>query len=102
MNRPYLSLSPSAMLVTLRQLQYIIAVADTGSFSKAADLCSAEQSTVSQQVKAMEDRLGKALFDRSKQPIVATEEGLIVVSQAREIVEKVEDMLRPFRKNPGA
>lgn len=90
------------MLVTLRQLQYIIAVADTGSFSKAADQCAAEQSTVSQQVKVLEERLGKALFDRSKQPITATEEGLSVVAQAREIVGKVEEMIRPFRKIPGS
>lgn len=90
------------MLVTLRQLQYIIAVADTGSFSKAADFCSAEQSTVSQQVKALEDRLGKSLFDRGKQPILVTPEGLIVVEQARVIIEKVEVMIKPFKRNSGA
>lgn len=89
------------MLVTLRQLQYVIAVAETGSFSKAADICAAEQSTVSQQVKVLEDRLGKALFDRSRQPITTTEDGILVVSQAKEIVEKVEELLRPFRKGPG-
>lgn len=90
------------MLVTLRQLQYVIAVADTGSFSKAADVCAAEQSTVSQQVKVLEERLGKSLFDRGKQPILATEEGLIVVEQAREIIAKVEQMILPFKKSPGS
>lgn len=87
------------MLVTLRQLQYVIAVADTGSFSKAADVCAAEQSTVSQQVKALEDRLGQSLFDRSKQPITPTTEGKQVVEQAREIIDRVEDLIRPFKRH---
>ncbi|MBI1221402.1 MAG: LysR family transcriptional regulator [Bacteroidetes bacterium] len=87
------------MLVTLRQLQYVIAVAETGSFSKAADHCAAEQSTVSQQVKAMEDRLGVTLFDRSKQPITATAEGKKVVEQAREIIDKVEVLIKPFKRH---
>lgn len=88
------------MLVTLRQLQYALAVAETGSFSKAADLCAAEQSTVSQQIKSLEDRLGKALFDRSRQPITTTAEGQLVVEQAREIIEKVEELIEPFKKKP--
>ena len=57
------------MLVTLRQLQYVIAVAETGSFSKAADLVAAEQSTVSQQIRVLEDRLGVDIFDRKGLPI---------------------------------
>lgn len=85
------------MLVTLRQLQYALAVAETGSFSKAADLCAAEQSTVSQQIKSLEDRLGKALFDRSRQPITTTSEGQLVVEQAREIMNKVEELIQPFK-----
>ena len=39
-------------------MQYIVAVAETGSFSKAAELCNADQSTVSQQVKLFEEKLG--------------------------------------------
>lgn len=86
------------MLVTLRQLQYAIAVAETGSFSKAADICAAEQSTVSQQIKSLEDRLGKALFDRSKQPITPTSEGELVVEQAKAIIDKVEELIQPFKR----
>jgi LysR family hydrogen peroxide-inducible transcriptional activator len=89
------------MLVTLRQLQYVIAVSETGSFSKAADMVSAEQSTVSQQVRVLEDRLGIAIFDRKSLPVRTTPEGEKIVEQAREIMDKVEDMLKPFKVKPN-
>jgi LysR family transcriptional regulator, hydrogen peroxide-inducible genes activator len=89
------------MLVTLRQLQYVIAVADTGSFSKAADLVFAEQSTVSQQVRVLEDRLGIAVFDRTTLPITVTEEGAEMVQKARSILDSVEDLLKPFKSTPN-
>ncbi|MCU0423933.1 MAG: LysR family transcriptional regulator [Bacteroidia bacterium] len=88
------------MLVTLRQLQYVIALADTGTFSKAAILCNAEQSTVSQQIKVLEEKLGVVIFNRSKQPVKITEEGERIVEQAREILDKVEDLIKPFKAAP--
>lgn len=89
------------MLVTLRQLQYVIAVAETGSFSKAAELVAAEQSTVSQQVRVLEDRLGISIFDRKNLPITVTPQGEKIVEQAREIITRVEDMLHPFKSHPN-
>ena len=89
------------MLVTLRQLQYIIAVSETGSFSKAADLVAAEQSTVSQQIRVLEDRLGISIFDRKSLPVKLTPEGEKIVMQAKEIIDKVEDMLLPFKFKPN-
>jgi len=89
------------MVVTLRQLQYTIAVAETGSFSKASDLVFAEQSTISQQIRVMEDRLGIAIFDRSTLPITVTPEGEKVIEQARHIILKVEELLLPFKANPN-
>lgn len=89
------------MLVTLRQLQYIIAVAETGSFSKAADLVAAEQSTVSQQIRVLEDRLGISIFDRKSLPVKLTPDGEKIVSQARVIIDQVEEMLLPFKSKPN-
>ncbi|MFN7312993.1 MAG: LysR family transcriptional regulator [Bacteroidota bacterium] len=88
------------MIVTLRQLQYVTALAETGSFSKAAELCCAEQSTVSQQVKTLEEKLGVQLFDRSTQPVKLTADGAVIVTQAKEILDKVEDLIKPFKQNP--
>jgi LysR family hydrogen peroxide-inducible transcriptional activator len=89
------------MLVTLRQLQYVIAVAETGSFSKAADLVAAEQSTVSQQIRVLEDRLGVDIFDRKGLPIKLTPEGEQIIIQAKEIISRVETMLKPFKSKPN-
>jgi LysR family transcriptional regulator, hydrogen peroxide-inducible genes activator len=88
------------MLITLRQLQYIAAVAETGSFSKAAELCNADQSTVSQQIKILESKLNIDIFNREFQPIVLTPEGADVAEKAKEILDKVEDLLRPFKISP--
>jgi LysR family hydrogen peroxide-inducible transcriptional activator len=85
------------MLITLRQLQYIVAVADHQSFSKGADACFAEQSTVSHQVKQVEDRLGISIFKKKTQPIETTPEGAELVEQARFILEKVEELIKPFK-----
>jgi LysR family hydrogen peroxide-inducible transcriptional activator len=89
------------MLVTLRQLQYVLAVAETGSFSKAADLVAAEQSTVSQQIRQFEDRLGVAIFDRKTLPVSVTKEGEEIINQARDIIERVEQMILPFKSTPN-
>jgi DNA-binding transcriptional LysR family regulator len=86
------------MLVTLRQLQYAVAVADTGSFSKAAELCFADQSTVSQQVKVLEDRLGVQIFNRERYPLKLNSEGEAIINQAREILDKVDILIRPFKE----
>lgn len=87
------------MLVTLRQLQYAVAVADTGSFSKAAELCYADQSTVSQQVKVLEDRLGVQIFNRDRYPLKLSRDGEAIILQARDILDKVEDLIRPFKED---
>ena len=86
------------MLVTLRQLQYVLAVADTGSFSKAAEICFADQSTVSQQVKLLEDRLCIQIFIRTNYPLKPSAEGKEVISKARDIIVKVEDLVAPFKE----
>lgn len=85
------------MLVTLRQLQYIVAVAEHKSFSKGAEACYAEQSTVSHQVKLVEERLGIHIFRKKSQPIDVTPEGEEIVKQAKNILEKVEELVKPFK-----
>jgi DNA-binding transcriptional LysR family regulator len=85
------------MLVTLRQLQYVIAVAESESFSKAAEICFAEQSTISHQIKTMEDKLGIQIFNRNNIPIKLTEEGKVILAQAKEIIANVEALIKPFK-----
>ena len=89
------------MLVTLRQLQYIVAVAEHKSFSKGAEACFAEQSTVSHQVKLVEDRLGIHIFKKKTQPIEVTQEGVEIIRQAKDILGKVEELVKPFKAPSG-
>ena len=86
------------MVVTLRQMQYVISVAKLGSFSKAADECSADQSTVSQQIKTFEDRMNVEIFDRTSIPITVTPAGKEIVEQCKKIVVQVDEMIAPFKK----
>ena len=81
------------MVVTLRQMQYVISVAKLGSFSKAAD-----QSTVSQQIKTFEDRINVEIFDRTSIPITITPAGKEIVEQCEKIVGQVDEMIAPFKK----
>ena len=89
------------MIVTLRQLQYIVAVADHRSFSRGAEACFAEQSTVSHQVKLVEERLGIHIFKKKTQPIEVTPEGMEIIRQAKEILEKVDELVAPFKAPSG-
>jgi LysR family hydrogen peroxide-inducible transcriptional activator len=79
-------------------MQYVVSVAKNGSFSKAADECAADQSTVSQQIKTFEDRINVTIFDRSTLPISVTESGKDIVSQCEKIITKVDEMILPFKK----
>ena len=70
--------------MTIIQLEYLLAVANCGSFSLAAEHCFVTQPSLSMQVKALEEELGVVLLDRSKKPVIPTEAGEVVMEQARE------------------
>lgn len=74
--------------MTLTQLEYIIAVDNHRSFAKAARSCHVTQPTLSMQVKKLEEDLGVLVFDRSKKPILTTDIGRRVVTQARTILRE--------------
>lgn len=78
-----------------------VAVCETASFTRAADRVSLSQSTVSQQVRRLEELLGKALFERSSHEVRLTEEGIKLLSYARRIIalnEEAHDALTgPWR-----
>ncbi|MFA6902597.1 MAG: LysR substrate-binding domain-containing protein [Gallionellaceae bacterium] len=74
--------------MTLQELRYIVALADTGHFGKAAEACYISQSTLSTQVKKLEDFLGVMLFDRSLKHVALTPIGHEIVSSARLILDE--------------
>src|ERR1700694_1246427 len=71
----------------LHQLRYVVAVADTGSFSRAGERLSVVQSNVSAQVRKLELELGVALFDRRAHEVVLTEFGQAFLPAARHALE---------------
>jgi Transcriptional regulator len=75
-------------MVSLVQLEYIVAVDTYRHFATAADKCFVTQPTLSMQIKKMEDELGVSIFDRTKQPIIPTDVGKEIIEQARTILRE--------------
>lgn len=76
--------------MNLQQLQYVVAVDRRRHFEKAAEECFVTQATLSMMIKKLEQELDLLIFDRSKQPVVPTEAGKLVVEQARSVIRETE------------
>jgi LysR family hydrogen peroxide-inducible transcriptional activator len=74
----------------VHQLRYVCAIADTGSFSRAAERCQITQPSLSQQVLKLEEELGAKLFDRLGRSIRLTAVGRAFIPRARAILEQME------------
>lgn len=74
----------------LQQLRYVCAIADTGSFSRAAERCQVAQPSLSQQILKLEKDLGTKLFDRLARSVRLTEAGRIFLPHARSILSQME------------
>lgn len=76
----------------LRTLRYLLAVAEEGHFTRAAERCFVSQPALSQQIRKLEDELGEVLLDRSTTPVRLTAAGEVVVAHARRILAELEAM----------
>jgi LysR family hydrogen peroxide-inducible transcriptional activator len=72
------------------QLRYVCAVAETGSFSRAAGRCQVAQPSLSQQVLKLEEDLGAKLFDRLGRSVRLSEAGRAFLPHARSILSQME------------
>lgn len=79
--------------LSLRQLQYVVAVADTLGFHRAAERCHVSQPTLSAQVKELEEVLGVRIFERDRRRVLVTPAGEAVVARARAVLREVDDLL---------
>jgi LysR family cyn operon transcriptional activator len=77
--------------MTLIQLQSLCAVADEGSFTRAAETMFVTQPALSMQIKKLEDEIGEVLVDRSGGKVVLTEAGHILASRARQVLGELEN-----------
>ena len=84
--------------MTLQELKYLVALADQGHFGRAAEACFITQSTLSTQIKKLEDFLGVTLFDRSLKRVTPTPIGREILQAARNIVEEA-DRIRELARH---
>jgi LysR family hydrogen peroxide-inducible transcriptional activator len=94
--------------ITLRDLEYLLAVAKFGHFAKAAEACRVSQPALSTQIKKFEERLGVEIFERTNRNVQITERGRAVLAQVQRIVDEssllierakfnIEPLSGPFR-----
>ncbi|HXS29936.1 MAG TPA: LysR substrate-binding domain-containing protein [Steroidobacteraceae bacterium] len=88
----------------LKDLRYLVAVADTRHFGQAAARCFVSQPTLSAQLKKLEDYLGVQLIERQPRRIALTEAGAQVVARARRIIEAGDEIvaLSQLQRDPLA
>lgn len=82
----------------MHQLRYFVAVARTGSFSRAAEQCFVSQPSLSQQIQKLERGLGQRLFDRLGRRAALTDAGRLLLERAQAILETVDDVERRLRE----
>ncbi|MBS1491669.1 MAG: LysR family transcriptional regulator [Bacteroidetes bacterium] len=80
--------------MNLQQLEYIVAVDTWRHFSTAAERCHVTQPTLSMMIKRLEDELDVKIFDRTKQPVAATDIGKKIIEQARIILAEAGQLKR--------
>src|ERR1044071_1749483 len=74
----------------MHQLRYVVAVARTGNFSRAAEQCHVAQPSLSQQILKLEEELGERLFDRKKRDVKLTPQGETFLRRAIHILHEVD------------
>lgn len=83
-------------LPTLRQLEYFVALVETGSFRAAAEQCGISQPSLSVQLAGLEKRLGQRLVERGRAGVIPTPAGREVLERARGILEGAQNLVNRF------
>jgi len=79
--------------IKLKDLRYLVAIADTRHFGQAAERCFVSQPTLSAQLKKLEDYLGVPLVERQPRKALLTPAGAEIVARARRIVEASDEVV---------
>src|SRR5471030_434916 len=85
----------------LHQLRYMVAVVETGNFTRASERCHITQPSLSQQVLNLEKEVGHKLFHRLGRKAVLTEAGATFLERARRILFEVENATKELKDSPS-
>lgn len=84
----------------LRHLRYFVALAEELSFTRAAERMHITQSTLSHQIKQLEEEVGHRLFDRIGKRVIITEAGETLLPNATRALREVDEGLQAVKKSP--
>lgn len=84
--------------ITIRQLEYVVAVADELHFRRAAERCAVSQPALSAQVQQLEELLGVQIFERSRRRVQLTPVGEEIVARARPILRQLDELADVARR----
>lgn len=87
--------------MNLKQLEVFLAVAESGSFSRGAELALLTQSTVSQHISVLEQELGVRLLDRTGKGAQLTEGGKVLLQRARRVMQEVRHIQQAMGRYKG-
>jgi|GEM_PF-15742 len=88
--------------MTLKQLEYFLAIAETGSITQAAETLHVSQPPMSLQLKALEDEFGVSLFDRTRRGLAITQSGRLLEQRAQEIFELIDQTINEVRSKTAS
>lgn len=86
--------------MNIRDLEYLVALAEHRHFRRAADACNVSQPTLSGQLRKLEDELNTRLLERTSRKVLFTQAGLQLVEQARTVLREVK-ILREMASRQG-
>jgi LysR family transcriptional regulator, hydrogen peroxide-inducible genes activator len=78
--------------MNIQQFQYVLAVAESKHFERAAQKCFITQSTLSTMISKFEDEIGIQIFDRKKKPVAITTDGILLIDQLKIIVNNIDQL----------
>jgi DNA-binding transcriptional LysR family regulator len=87
------------MALELRQLRHVLALAEHGSFGRAAAALHMTQPALSRSVKVIEEEVGSRLFERSSSGVSPTEQGRLLMRRARELVDAADELEREVTRH---
>src|SRR5215510_2580752 len=83
----------------LKDLRYLVALADTRHFGRAAERCFVSQPTLSAQLRKLEDYLGVQLIERPPKRVALTETGEQIVARARRMLQESDEIVSLARRD---